>query len=197
MQHTTNLNLNKPEASDYADIAALNENMDTLDTAVAGKVDADGLADAVKELVQEGGLTAADLGAVDADTVGQPGGVAGYEAFQTHAADAGRHLTDGERAAWNAKGEPYAAQLTLTTGGWSGSGPYTQTAAAAGITADLTPVADVVLSSDTAAAKLQLEAWGCVSRMETLSGQVKATCLEEKPGVNLTVQLAGCKEGSV
>lgn len=119
------------------------------------------------------------------------------EKIQAHAADTSQHLSDGERAAWNAKGTPYHTQLTLTTGGWSGSGPYTQTVTATGITSDLTPVADVVLSSDTAAAKLQLEAWGCVSRMETLNGQVKATCLEKKPGVNLTVQLVGCKGGSV
>ena len=117
--------------------------------------------------------------------------------LHAHTADTSQHLSDGERAAWNAKGTPYHTQLTLTTGGWSGSGPYTQTVTATGITSDLTPVADVVLSSDTAAAKLQLEAWGCVSRMETLNGQVKATCLEKKPGVNLTVQLVGCKGGSV
>lgn len=126
-----------------------------------------------------------------------PAGMITWDSFHAHTADTSQHLSDGERAAWNAKGTPYHTQLTLTTGGWSGSGPYTQTVTAAGITSDLTPVADVVLSSDTAAAKLQLEAWGCVSRMETLNGQVKATCLEEKPGVNLTVQLVGCKGGSV
>ena len=126
-----------------------------------------------------------------------PAGMITWDSFHAHTADTSQHLSDGERAAWNAKGTPYRTQLTLTTGGWSGSGPYTQTVTATGITSDLTPVADVVLSSDTAAAKLQLEAWGCVSRMETLNGQVKATCLEKKPGVNLTVQLVGCKGGSV
>ncbi|MBR1736619.1 MAG: hypothetical protein IJ736_06330, partial [Firmicutes bacterium] len=39
MQKTTNLELNKPDYTDVADIADINANMDILDEAVAGKAD--------------------------------------------------------------------------------------------------------------------------------------------------------------
>lgn len=37
MEYTTNLHLKKPQYTDFSDVADLNSNMDTLDTAVAGK----------------------------------------------------------------------------------------------------------------------------------------------------------------
>lgn len=177
----------------------LNGNWDKLDAGVKARAKADlsnVSAAALADKLGDSDFSAEDIGAVGTDDINQAGGVAGYDAFLNHTGDTAAHLQTGERAAWNAKGEPYAVQVSLTTSGWSGSGPYTKTVTASGITADMNPVADVVQSSDTAASKLMLEAWACVSRIETLAGQVKATCYEEKPGVNLTVLLVGCKEGS-
>lgn len=186
MQYTTNLNLNKPEASDYADIAKLNENMDTLDAAVAGKVDADGLADAVKGQVQSGGLTAADLGAVDADDIGQPGGVAQLgsdgkvpaaqlpemdyaPSEHTHSADDVTSgifpLTRGGTGAGDAQAaranldvaRPVRAEVSFPASGWKVSdGAYRQTVSCA-VAAETMRYANIGPKYSTDAAARELE----------------------------------------
>lgn len=113
-------------------------------------------------------------------------------AFNGHTGDGVKHVTAEERTKWNGKGAPYRHTFTLTAAGWAGT-PAKQTVTVSGVTAALTPVADVVLSGDAAADKLILEGWGKVSRMVTGAGNVTATCYEEKPGVSLPVQLVGCK----
>ena len=218
MQETTKYKLKKPGESDYADVAVLNENMDKVEAALGKKPDKTELPAEVKKAVQDGTLTAADLGAVSAADKGKPNGVAGlgsdgkvpqeqlpkmdYDAagsaaavdkkLTAHTGDGVKHVTAGERQAWNAKGAPYRHTFTLTAAGWAGT-PAKQTVTVSGVTAALTPVADVVLSGDAAADKLILEGWGKVSRMVTGAGNVTATCYEEKPGVSLPVQLVGCK----
>ena len=78
---------------------------------------------------------------------------------------------------------------TLSSSGWSSSVPYTQTVSIQGILATDVPVVDVVLSSTTSTAKSQLEAWSCVSKIETAAGSITATCLEEKPTIDIPIQL--------
>ena len=52
-----------------------------------------------------------------------------------------------------------------------------------------TPIVDVVLSSTTSMALSQLEAWNCVSNIETGADQITVTCLEDKPTVAILVQI--------
>lgn len=78
---------------------------------------------------------------------------------------------------------------TLTSSGWSSSAPYTQTLNISGILADDVPIVDVVLSSTSSTALSQLEAWSCVSKIETAAGSITATCFEEKPTIDLPIQL--------
>lgn len=78
---------------------------------------------------------------------------------------------------------------TLTAAGWSASAPYTQTVSVSGITASDTPIADVVLSSTAATAISQQDAWGCVSKITTAANSITATCLEEKPTINIPIRL--------
>ncbi len=78
---------------------------------------------------------------------------------------------------------------TLLSSGWSSSAPYTQTLSIQGILSTDVPVVDVVLSSTTSTAVSQLEAWSCVSKIETAAGSITATCLEEKPTVDIPIQL--------
>ncbi len=132
----------------------------------------------------------------------------------SHIGDTVKHITAAERTLWN--GKAAASDLTGHTGNkanphgvtaaqvgaatrtlysvtlpvnWSGAGPYTQTVAISGITAAMAPVADVVLSTVTATAKAQLEAWGCVSRMVTNNGSITATCYDTKPVTAIPIQL--------
>ena len=79
--------------------------------------------------------------------------------------------------------------VTLAAGGWSASSPYKQTVAVEGILATDTPHWSVVYSSAVATALAQKEAFAVVDDLDTANGSVTFTCFEEKPAVNLTVQL--------
>ena len=58
---------------------ALNENWEKIDAAVAGKISREDVAEEFKKAVEDGSLTAGDLGAVSEDMVGVPNGVAGLD----------------------------------------------------------------------------------------------------------------------
>ena len=72
---------------------------------------------------------------------------------------------------------------------WSENAPYTQTVTITGITGTDNPVVDLVLDSDTDTALNQLEAWGCVSKIETETDSITVTCLEDKPTTAIPIQL--------
>lgn len=81
---------------------------------------------------------------------------------------------------------------TLTALGWvdtSGNAPFTQTVNIQGILATDTPIIDVVLSSTTETAKSQLEAFSCLSKIETADGSITATCLDTKPTIDIPIKL--------
>ena len=69
------------------------------------------------------------------------------------------------------------------------TGEYSQTISVSGILSTDNPIVDVVLSSEKELALSQLEAWGCVSKIETTNGSITATCFEDKPEVAIPVQL--------
>lgn len=70
----------KDGASTFNIKQALNDNWDKLDAEVGARVKSDELSAKIKESVQSGGLTAADLGAVSAKDKGKAGGIAGLGA---------------------------------------------------------------------------------------------------------------------
>lgn len=78
---------------------------------------------------------------------------------------------------------------TLLSSGWSSSAPYTQTVSVSGILSTDTPIADVVLDVVTSTAMTQISAWMCVSKIETADGYITATCLENKPEIDIPIQL--------
>lgn len=74
---TKNLHLEKPLPEEFYDVSVQNGNMEKIDAAVAGKLSREDVAEEVKKAVEDGSLTAGDLGAVSEDMVGAPNGVAG------------------------------------------------------------------------------------------------------------------------
>lgn len=81
---------------------------------------------------------------------------------------------------------------TLTALGWtdtSGNAPFIQTVNIQGILATDTPIIDVVLSSTSETAKSQLEAFSCLSKIETADGSITATCLDTKPTIDIPIKL--------
>lgn len=84
---------------------------------------------------------------------------------------------------------PLQRTVSLPASGWSAAAPYTQTVTAVDVLATDTPLADVVLSNVAATAIAQLEAYGCVGRIDAGEGQITVTCYEDKPAADLTLAL--------
>lgn len=79
---------------------------------------------------------------------------------------------------------------TLSAANWQGSAaPYTETLSMASILATDMPHITPVYSTTLATALAQQEAWAMVSYAETSAGNIKFTCLEDKPTVNIPIQI--------
>ena len=69
-------------------------------------------------------------------------------------------------------------------------GGYEQTAACAGMTADITPQPTTVQTTGSAEAdKAALAALACIQAVQTLAGQVRALCYDAKPATDVTIYL--------
>lgn len=80
--------------------------------------------------------------------------------------------------------------FTVTLGtSWSGSGPYTQTATVSGLLDSDNPIVDVVLSSATATAKAQRDAWALVDRITTAANSITAYAYDKKPTTAIPIQI--------
>ena len=87
-------------------------------------------------------------------------------------------------------GKHFLASVSLPAAGWAGdSAPYTQTVGAEGILESDTPHYGVVYSGTAEEKGLQKEGFALVDDLDTGAGSVTFTCFEEKPTVDLTVQL--------
>ena len=96
--------------------------------------------------------------------------------------------TDGANKGYvDAKRKTFTATLTLN--GWSSAAPYTQTISISGILATDMPHISPVYSATLATAITQKENWAMVCKAVTADGSITFTCFEEKPSVNLSVQL--------
>ena len=97
----------------------------------------------------------------------------------THAANKG--YVDGKRKVFTA---------TLTVNDWVGSAaPYTQSIGIEGILSTDRPHISPVYSSTLATAISQKENWAMVCKAVTANGSVTFTCFEDKPTVNIPIQL--------
>ena len=77
--------------------------------------------------------------------------------------------------------------VTVVASGWSETAPFTQTIAIEGILETDTPHWGVVYSGENKVE--QKEAFAVIDDLDTADGSVTFTCLEEKPAVDLTIQL--------
>lgn len=82
----------------------------------------------------------------------------------------------------------YYATIT-TTWQLDDVAPYMQRIDIAGITETDVPIVDVMLDADATTALAQLEAWSCVSQITTGDGYIIITSLEEKPSIEIPIQL--------
>ena len=87
-------------------------------------------------------------------------------------------------------GKHFLATVSLPAADWVGdAAPYTQTVAVPGMLETDTPHYGVVYSGTTEEKASQKEGFSLVDDLDTAAGSVTFTCFEEKPAVDLTVQL--------
>ena len=81
-------------------------------------------------------------------------------------------------------------KVTLTASGWTGDkAPYTQTVEVEGITKDDEPHYGPVYDADMDIRQAQKDAFNEVTDLDTADGSVTFTCDEDKPLVDLHIQL--------
>lgn len=78
---------------------------------------------------------------------------------------------------------------TFAVGGWSNTIPYTQTVEVEGITSDLNPRIDVIISDDITTGKQEEENFAYFTRATTGNGILTAYCYETKPTVDLNIMI--------
>ena len=83
-------------------------------------------------------------------------------------------------------------EATLTSAGWSGSGPYTQSVTVSGISASDTPLIECVADvSSVSEKRLMQQQWNKVDYIECAANKITATCNFDKPTVNLSLRIKG------
>lgn len=82
--------------------------------------------------------------------------------------------------------KPLHLEVTLSASGWGNAAPYTQTLAVQAIRETDRPHYALVCTQDYDA---QLEAFGCIHRLDTTSGNLHFTCFADKPEVDITLIL--------
>ena len=102
--------------------------------------------------------------------------------------------TSAENAEKNAKdyadSKRKVFNTTLTTNDWVGdAAPYTQTIGIGGILATDMPHYSVVYDADQEIRLAQKEAFAMVDDLDTTDGSVTFTCFEDKPAVNIPIQM--------
>ena len=97
--------------------------------------------------------------------------------------------TEGSHAARKDYVDAKYRSATLTVSGWSGSGPYTQTVTVEGVVADKAPRITPVYSGSASEDSALKEASAAVSYAKPGNGSVTFTCLEDKPGVDIPIQV--------
>lgn len=90
--------------------------------------------------------------------------------------------------ALNTKAETASYKTTLPASGWSGSAPFTQSVAVAGILSSDEPFVDVFLEGVSDGTAI-LEAWSAVGRISAADDTITAYCYEEAPTVDIPIIL--------
>ena len=78
---------------------------------------------------------------------------------------------------------------TLSADGWTDTAPYMQAVTVDGITADMSPIVDIVLSDDVDVAKSEQAAWSCITKAAAGDGVITFFCYENKPEVAINFKV--------
>lgn len=176
----SNWNQNDPKKVDYvigkeAVDAAIAAAQKTANNGVTAAGNAQTAADNA-QIAADNAQTAADNAQTAADNA-----QATAENAEKNAKDYAKDYTDSKRKVFN---------TTLTTNDWEGnSAPYTQTIGIEGILETDRPHYSAVYDADQEIRLAQKEAFAMVDDLDTTDGSVTFTCFEDKPAVNIPIQM--------
>jgi len=109
----------------------------------------------------------------------------------------GKALGDRLEAVEAGKAEAGNLTAVLAAAGWSGKAPFTQTVQVAGMLDTDNPIVDMIVDDDPKTAVAQMEAYGFVGRMRAEAGALKVWCYEDKPEIDLPLQLKTIRSGGL
>lgn len=185
MKTTTNYGLKKPDGTDLVNIEDLNYNADKIDATLKTAGD---------------NLTSHNTNASAHATLFAGKAAASHKHSAADITSGTLPISRGGTGATTAAAirtnlgacQKYRYTVTIPTGSWTtATKGWYKTVSVSGITSAMTPTVDVVQSSTASTAMQQLEAWGCISRIETQSGAIKVYCYEKQPSVSIPIQLTG------
>ena len=78
---------------------------------------------------------------------------------------------------------------TLLAERWSNTLPYTQTVEVLGVTSDLNPRIDVLISDNLITGNREIESWSCITKAITETNSMTFYCYKLKPTVDLNVMI--------
>ena len=117
------------------------------------------------------------------------GAQATADAAAAAAASAGRAAEEAQNTA-NGKADRFVYTISVPASEWFGStAPFTQAVSVREITSNDRPHYGVVYSSVAETRLKERDAFSCIDDLDTANGSVTFTCFDEKPAVNLTIQL--------
>lgn len=114
-----------------------------------------------------------------------------FEQLAIHESDGSAYIRSASTNGYTWNKVAYVANFTasVSTNWTANTGYYSQTVSVSGLKSSDEPIVDVVLTSDAAAAKLQLEAFQLVNRIVTSVNSMTLYCYGSKPTVAFTIHM--------
>lgn len=97
--------------------------------------------------------------------------------------------TKDERGNMTTAYPPETMYIATIPAVWGNTSPYIQTVNITGITADISPIVDIILPDDINAAIAIIEAWNLVGRIKTNDGNITVICYNDRPTVDIPIQI--------
>ena len=165
----------------YADVGAVSAN-ETITGATKTKITYDS-----KGLVTSGeDLVASDIPDISATYETKSNKSDSYLVSSSYTYPSPKAFVDGLAT----QAELITYNATIRTSWTQGeNNEYTQEINVTGILSSDIPTIDIILSDNVVAAKAQLEAWACISRITTSNDKIVVYCYDSQPNVELNIQL--------
>ena len=169
-------------------------------TKAQGEKGSDGISPTANVTATEGGATITitdSSGTTTVDISNGTDGVAGADGISPHIDSTTKHWFVGETdTGVIAEGVTTISTTSLTyignlvTDNWIGdTAPYTQTINITGITADNSPIIDLIVSDDIALGKEEITQWSYITKATTGENSIAFSCYEKKPSIALNFKV--------